>query len=694
MTIFISMVMMCIFALLCCLVESARTAGARWYLQTAASSALDSIFSQYHRQMWDSYRLLFAEYDKEDEFKEDYTKFLTPYLDEGKWFPMELKSLEVEEWHKATDDNGSYFEKEIMDYMKYGIWNLDFEASTVEELMDTAKEANAVNDISEEYRDHADEALELEKTLESISDNLKEQEEVKKAALSELKDYDGPGFRKKAKKLIRIIKKVPGLVEKYQEEADKLAENLRQSRDLYEKEREDCSDEVQSELESEILQYESYIDEDGERRQEIEALTDFSNSQIELIEELIEEAEEVEETIDNWEDDDEDDDGPDLRRLWSPVIRKFSRLEIRSLSFRHGIKDKEKEGWLKRVVSLYQKGLLKLVIPEGIEVSNRVLEDKELPSETEVYSKGGRSVSLPNRLLLNEYCGKFFRCFRTGMDDEDDKNGGGGGESGRIVGDYWEISTKNKGIYKGSGALIQKTEQSEPLHTGEGGDDEEIGVSGKGGISYEIEYMIGGEDNDEANLVNALTKLLAIREGLNLAYLLSDSQKLKQAKGLATAITGVTGFVPLVMLTAFFILTVWALGEALMDLRGLLAGKRVPLWKTKDTWTLTISALLNIGKEGKLPEGGGDDGLLYISWLKIILFMSDTIVQEYRMMDMIQMNIRRNQKSFRMRRGLYQLKLRGELDGKHVFFSLGFVERILGKSDFIYPMQITVERVY
>ena len=68
-TIFVSMVMLCVFALIFCLVESARTAGTRWYLQTAVSSAMDSVFSQYHRQLWDSYRLLFAEYEEKKELE-------------------------------------------------------------------------------------------------------------------------------------------------------------------------------------------------------------------------------------------------------------------------------------------------------------------------------------------------------------------------------------------------------------------------------------------------------------------------------------------------------------------------------------------------------------------------------------------------------------------------------------------------
>jgi len=77
-TVFISMVMMCIFALLCCLVESARTEGARWYLRMAASSSMDSVFSRFHRPLWDGYRLLFSEYESPQEPARDFETYLSP----------------------------------------------------------------------------------------------------------------------------------------------------------------------------------------------------------------------------------------------------------------------------------------------------------------------------------------------------------------------------------------------------------------------------------------------------------------------------------------------------------------------------------------------------------------------------------------------------------------------------------------
>lgn len=638
-TVFISLTMMCMFALFCGLVESARTAGARWYLQTAASSALDSVFSQYHRQLWESYRLLFAEYEDDEELLSDFQAFLAPYLDVETWYPMTIENLSVEERYMATEDAGAYLEQEILDYMKYGVWKLDFEADTAEQLWDNTREAAAVKHTAENYRGHAGDALKLEKSLEAISESQDRQEQKKAEGLSRLRAYDGAGFRRTAEALIRELERMPGLVAEYRCQADRLAAKLRESRGIYQEARNDCTETVQGQLEQEILQYESYVDEDGKRRQEIEALEPQSAEQIGLVRAVIEESIEVERIIDEWEDDeDEDGDGPDLAALWAPVIRHFQGLAIHPLSFRHGVKDKEKEGWLKQVEQLYRSGLLNLVLPDGMEVSDGMLTLEELPSMEAGQSYGGRGISLANHLLVNEYCGEFFRCFRT--------------------------------------------------------DRQDIGVPGEGGLTYELEYLIGGKAADEENLVDVVQRLLAVREGLNLIYLMSDSQKREDAKLLAMTITGVVGLAPLVYLTTFFILSVWALGEALADVRGLLAGNKVPLWKQAEDWTLSLDGLLSMGREAAVPTGGGTRGLDYLGWLKILLFADEIVCQEYRMMDMVQMNIRREQDAFRMRRGLYQVRVRARLYGKHVFFSLGFMGKYLGEQDHTYPMEISVERVY
>ncbi|MDY5484335.1 MAG: hypothetical protein SPF91_09150, partial [Clostridium sp.] len=61
-TVFLSLILTCICALLCGLFESARLAGSGWYLQMSLNSAVDSVMSCYHREAWERYRLFLLEY--------------------------------------------------------------------------------------------------------------------------------------------------------------------------------------------------------------------------------------------------------------------------------------------------------------------------------------------------------------------------------------------------------------------------------------------------------------------------------------------------------------------------------------------------------------------------------------------------------------------------------------------------------
>ncbi len=641
-TVFFSLIMMCMFAFFCVLLESARTAGARWYLQTAASSAMDSVFSQYHRKLWDTYRVLFAEYDTPEDVTDAFGGFILPYLEMENWYPIQYTGAQAEEIIRATEGQGVYFEKEVLDYMKFGIWHMDFDADTVQGLWNSAKEAASVKNMAESYRGHAREALKLEKSLEAISENLEEQQKLKNSGMSALNSYDGSDFRRAAEKMIRKLEQIPGLVRSYRRKADDLAKGMEISRAKYEKESGDCGEEIQGLLEEEIQQYESYVNADGERRQEIEALEPWSKQMIVELNHLIEESYEVEEIIDEWEDDEEEGgEGPDLDALWSPVEHGFGSLSIQKLSFVHGVKDKKKEGWLEQVSSMYQDGFLKLVVPEGKEISNRASELEEVPSHRDMKPETVRTVNFLDHLLIDEYCGMHFKNF---LEEEEQQEAG-----------------------------QQETETV---------------------LAYEMEYFLGGKESDRENLSDAVHRLLAIREGMNLVHILTDPQKRAEARGLAMTITGVGALTPLLMITTFFVMSVWALGESLMDVRGLLAGKKIPLLKVKTDWQLELEQLLSMGKEHVVGTGECDTGLSYLSWLKILLFMSNIVLQEFRMMDLIQMNLRQGQDSFRMRRCVYQIRIQGDFYGKHVFFSPGFVGNLTGGSDLVYPMTVTAERRY
>ena len=60
----------------------------------------------------------------------------------------------------------------------------------------------------------------------------------------------------------------------------------------------------------------------------------------------------------------------------------------------------------------------------------------------------------------------------------------------------------------------------------------------------------------------------------------------------------------------------------------------------------------------------------------------------------MQLNLCLKQKSFHMKRLVYEVKIKGTFCGKHLFFSLPFVEKFTGEEEHSYSMQVSAERVY
>ena len=493
---------------------------------------------------------------------------------------------------------------------------------------------------------------------------------------------------------------MPGLVEKYRKQADKLAEDLAETRKKVEAKSDEMSAESMELMMEEIREYEDYVSEDGVRRREIEALEEKSREQIAFVEEVIEESLEVEQEIDDWESDDEDDDGPDLEELWSPVERHFRRLEIPRLSFSYGVKDKEKENLLEKVEELFRDGVLTLLIPGDRKLSEKTVDLSEVPSAEHVESN--RNVGIASHFIVNQYDGIFFKNFCTGQ-----KKNQSDGENREIQAVQIQQGQASgiEGVEVKSGRKVSldkdsqgDSKDSEENKDPDGDTDSEETMGNANAhptaLDYEVEYLIAGKDSDKANLMGALERLLAVREGLNLLHILSDSQKRSEARKLAMEITGLASASPLILVTTFLVMSVWALGESLMDIRGLLAGKKTPIWKKKEDWKLELSALLSIGENKKVEDGGGKRGLSYLSWLKILLLLGNGVTQEYRMMDLIEKNIQLGQSEFHMRDCLYQSEIWTTVEAKRVFFSLGFVERQTGGGDPVYQMELLTERAY
>lgn len=638
-TVFLSLILICVCGLICGLLESARTAGARCYLQTAAGSSMDSLFSQYHRKLWEEYRIFGLEHFDVKAAEEEFSGFLQPYLEQENWYPFSVESCQVEERKVLTDDSGEYFEQEILDYMKYGIWTKEWGEESALEALEGFTEAEQVSELTRSMEVQTKDAWRLEEALENIGKCLQKQEEYRSKAARKLDREDGYGFCREGDSLIKQLNKVPGLVEKYENQADRLGESLNTLEQEFKGKQGDFSESVKQSFAAELQEYRAYTDKDGERRRQITGLVAQAEEREALVREVQQEARNVEEYIEDWEPDDEDDE-LNTEALWRPVRRHFAQYASLALPFDAGIKDKEKEGLLKKLREMADRGILGLVLPEKTAISGGMIHTEQYPSYTVSFEEKG--LGMIDKAMTAEYCQVFFENFCGPKEGNKEKKEGN------------------------SGVLV-----------------------------YEMEYLLAGKDLDEENLIQVIEELIAVREGMNFIYLLGDGEKRAQAKSLAMAVVGGSGILPLVSITTFLILGVWAFGESVADVQILLDGGKIPLVKGREDWKLSLEGLLDFAGRGRMEHmAGKEKGLTYEQYLTIFLLPVPGTKLLYRMMDIMEMNIAQVQPGFRMADCAYRVDMQMEACGKHVYFSPGLLKSLLGNSDVTYPVKIKASRAY
>ncbi len=155
-------------------------------------------------------------------------------------------------------------------------------------------------------------------------------------------------------------------------------------------------------------------------------------------------------------------------------------------------------------------------------------------------------------------------------------------------------------------------------------------------LDYQLEYLIAGKETDIENLEAVCGRLLAIREGVNYAYLLSDSGKVAECAALAAALVGATMIPGLVEAVKQVLLLAWAFAESVMDVRLLLNGKRVAFQKSAVTWRVSLTGALESGGWSELDDSEDAGGLLYRDYLGILLTLTGRENRIMRSLDVIE----------------------------------------------------------
>lgn len=161
----------------------------------------------------------------------------------------------------------------------------------------------------------------------------------------------------------------------------------------------------------------------------------------------------------------------------------------------------------------------------------------------------------------------------------------------------------------------------------------------KSALSYELEYLLCGEDTDKSNLEGVINRLLWLREIANVTYIVKDRTKLNEAGILAELLAGFTGNPLIIKVVQCGIVAAWAYVESLLDVRALLRGDKIALIKNHTQWTTDTEHLVEaLGNDAKAKNC--ENGLAYEDYLKQFLFAMETKKLAYRMMDIMEQSAR------------------------------------------------------
>ena len=187
-------------------------------------------------------------------------------------------------------------------------------------------------------------------------------------------------------------------------------------------------------------------------------------------------------------------------------------------------------------------------------------------------------------------------------------------------------------------------------------------------LKYELEYIISGKDSDKENLASVVEKIVLAKTGINMAYLITDKEKMEQVSAIAASVAIVTGLPFLEPVAKGVLISAWSMAEAVNDMKILLSGGKVTLTKSKGGWRTSIGNITNGDKKED------SKGLSYKEYCQILIAVQNTGDSIYRIMDLIQINIQKRYNSeFLMSKSLTGFKLKATYETAPLFTAIPIV---------------------
>ena len=192
----------------------------------------------------------------------------------------------------------------------------------------------------------------------------------------------------------------------------------------------------------------------------------------------------------------------------------------------------------------------------------------------------------------------------------------------------------------------------------------------------EVEYILHGNPSENTNKLMTRAQILLVRFGLDTLHVYTDAKKKQAATGIAAAVAGWWTGSAGIPVVANLIMCGWGMGEAVLDVKELLEGRSVPVYKLSGDWKTDIGP----GKS----SGPKTDQRLYFSYydyLRLFLLCMNEDKKLDRTEDLIQMNMGKSKDGFRMTGCKTAVRVEVLISMKYLFLGRAFVPASMRTED-------------
>lgn len=677
-TVFISLTMLFILAVVTTVIENSRVISAYTRATQASEISLESCFSSYAKEVFEDYGIMVL-WKNTGEFEAAYREYLNKninfkdiILNYSDIYGLKITDASIENEINVLNNGGEYIANQIYDYMK---WSLS--EDIINKILDKCTSLSQNNDINEFYDDMekcSDTMQDMENNVEEISDNVQIIKEIQ---------YSPTDILDSMKTDLENIINTVGDDDYSKAVRDNYFETYKQNFRKYvswENVAGDSLTNILDETDNYLVNIGKAKDYADLMRNNLETKKDILDK--ELYDLMAKEINDINENILNQDKDmysvmanqknavAQKEITDNVKNCMSGVMEETRKLDY---SYNKLSNYENAEQLIKNSYSCVCNALIEIseydnsglyvsyTKPQGKKKNNEIVEfvkkikrDGVLGyiTEGELSDKKINIDSIPSKIYSNvDYNWK-----KSGALEENARKA----LTGQYIFDKFNSFVQNRGV--------------SPL-------------------AYEIEYIIEGKKSDKENLDKIVNKIVIIREGFNLIYLAKNSVKREEAYQMALAITGFTGMPVVIRITQFLILGAWAYAESIVDVKDLLAGYRVKLLKEENEWNLSLSGIKNLKSTDAKREKRG--GLSYEDYLRVMLFTQNKSEQILRIMDMIEVNIQNKyNKNFKVSECMVGCSVSTEYEVKRVFSIIGYAKDYIVYKDDKFLIKIKQSFVY